>query len=115
MSPQMRSKLLRYVMQQVGLSTLIFRGNPMGVFLGAIDRSALEALRDGVSRHARPMLSWEKAIARFKSEFDTQPTDQFRDDPRQQAVGRRARRALETTLEDIRLSSRVEQLSEMAV
>jgi len=105
MSPQLRGKLLQHVIQNVGLSTRIFQGNPVGVFLGAVDRPALEALKEGRPRQARPIFSWSKAVARFKNEFDTEQANRSTDAQRRDAVRERANRALQTTLDEIRLSS----------
>jgi hypothetical protein len=104
-SPQTRSKLLRHVIEHVGLSNRIFQGNPVGIFLGAVDRPALEALKEGRPRESRPVLSWDKAVARFKNEFDTEQANRSLDIRRRDAVRDRVSRALQTTLGQIRLSS----------
>jgi hypothetical protein len=105
MSPQFRGRLLRHVIERLGLSNRIFHGNPVGIFLGAVDKPALEALKEGRPRQLRPLLSWSKAVSRFKSEFDTEQADRCADSRRSQAVRERANRALKTTLSQIRLST----------
>jgi len=105
MSQQLRARLLQHVIQHVGLTNRVFRGNPVGVFLGAVDRPALEALKEGQPRQSRPLLNWNKAVTRFKSEFDLEQADRSANACHRNAVRDRVNRALQTTLTDIRLSS----------
>jgi hypothetical protein len=106
MSPRLRGRLLKHVIETLGLSLRIFQGNPVGVFLGAVDKPALESLRTGKPRQARPILSWEKAVRRFKSECGSLDPGRCSTVDRQRAIRERALRAVETTLDDILLSHR---------
>jgi hypothetical protein len=104
-SSQLRMRVFQYALDRVGLSTGIFYGNPVGVLLGALDKPSLEALQEGKPRETRPVLSWEKAVVRFRSEYEISKTRLCRDAEHSRAVQKRAQRALQTTFDDILLSS----------
>jgi hypothetical protein len=108
MSKGLRKRIFAHVIQHLGLTKRIFLGNPMGVFLGAVDKPALEALRVGLPRDARPILSWEKAVARFKDEFDPVESKKLVGIERRRAVHERINRAAQTGLREIRLSSHLQ-------
>jgi uncharacterized protein DUF4338 len=48
------NNVLQQAMLQVGIMPDIFLGNPVGFFLGALDRPSVEALESGKARTARP-------------------------------------------------------------
>jgi len=104
MPPKLRQQMLKFALDRIGLSTRIFCGNRIGVFLGAIDRPSLASLIEGRPRSVRPSLSWEKAVRRFKSEYGCAQLGQRLSEDRQRAVRDRAARALGTTRDDILLS-----------
>jgi len=104
MPAKLRQQMLKFALDRVGLSTRIFCGNRIGVFLGAIDRPSLTDLIEGRPRGARPSLSWEKSVRRFKSEYGSPQVTQHLSENRQRAVRERAARALGTTRAHILLS-----------
>jgi hypothetical protein len=104
MSPRLRDQMLKFALDRIGLTTRIFRGNRVGLFLGAIDKPSLESLREGVPRTVRPSLSWQKAVRRFKSEYGSVEPGQYLSEDRRRAIRERAARAVESTLDDILLS-----------
>jgi hypothetical protein len=104
MSPGLRHQMLKFALDRIGLTTRIFQGNRIGVFLGAIDRPSLDSLREGSPRAVRPSLSWEKAIRRFKSEYGNVESGPCLTEDRRRAVSKRAARAAAITLDDILLS-----------
>jgi hypothetical protein len=60
-------------LSSIGLNGLIFRGNPIGVFMGAVDRESIEAIAIGNPRQNRPILSWNLAVQKFRSDFGEAP------------------------------------------
>lgn len=102
---------IHYVNQalaRIGVSRKIFRGNPRGVFMGAIDRHSLKALQDGRPRSSRPVLSWDLAVQGFRQSFGAEidkkigPPDRER---RERAIAQRRERATSVALKDILLST----------
>jgi hypothetical protein len=108
-SPQ---KVLDFGLQRLGLNWEIFRGNPIGVFIGAVDRPSIEAIATGVPRASRPRLSWDLVVQKFRSDFGEEPDltkmKETERTARKEAITRRRARALAVTLEDIKLSSRLD-------
>jgi hypothetical protein len=106
-----KNRVLDQAIAHVGLSSLIFRGNPMGTFIGALDRESIEAVGSGKPRRRKPTLSWKLAVDRFRSDFGAafapiviSGVDKA---ARASAITKRQQRANETRLSDIRLSMRV--------
>jgi hypothetical protein len=101
--------VLQQAMLAVGITPSIFRGNPIGFFLGAIDQSAVEALVTGKPRVRRPLLSWDIAVQQFRSDFGEaeHPTKMPGLDPvsRSEAVARRRDRAKRVQYHNILLSN----------
>lgn len=99
---------LQDAMLQVGITANIFRGNPIGIFLGALDRPSVEAVAAGRSRANRPILSWDMAVQQFRSDFGEaeHATKMPGVDPvsRSQAVAKRRDRAIRVQWSDILLS-----------
>jgi hypothetical protein len=99
---------LRQAMLQVGITANIFRGNPIGFFVGALDRPAVEAIGAGRVRTVRPVLSWDIAVQQFRSDFGEaeHPTKMPGVDlaSRSQAVAKRRDRAKRVQYKDILLS-----------
>lgn len=60
---------LREAMLQIGITSDIFRGHPIGFFVGALDLPSLEALSTGAARIKRPQLNWNIAVQQFRSDF----------------------------------------------
>jgi hypothetical protein len=105
--------VLDEAMLQVGIRSDIFRGNPVGFFLGALDQPSVEALESGAARANRPVLSWDLAVQQFRSDFGEaeHPTKMPGVDPaaRSRAVANRRDRAKRVRLEDVLLSRNVLQ------
>jgi hypothetical protein len=102
------NSVLQQAMLQVGITPDIFRGNPVGFFLGALDRPSVEALESGEARTARPVLSWDMAVQQFRSDFGEadHATKMPGLDPavRSEAVAKRRDRAKSVRHEDMLLS-----------
>jgi hypothetical protein len=101
--------LLEHAMRQVGLSKRVFRGNPVGVFLGAVDRPSIEAIESGTARTHRPELSWDMVVQHFRSGFDAVVDLSVRPDlaARADAIRNRRERAKRVRYGDILLSARL--------
>lgn len=98
-------QLVNRALHHVGLSPRIFSGNPIGVFVGALDLPSIEAIMRGHARVHRPELSWDMAIQQFRSDFGeaTAPTKKpgLDNKARADAIRKRRSRANETTFDDI--------------
>jgi hypothetical protein len=99
-------------LSSIGLNGLIFRGNPIGVFMGAVDRESIEAIAIGNPRQNRPILSWNLAVQKFRSDFGEAPdlvaTIATQNGAmRTEAIEKRRERATGTTLSEIRLCKRL--------
>ena len=105
--PHVKSRILKFALDRVGVSARIFQGNRMGVLLGATDRLSLEALGNGAPRSERATLDWKKIVARFKSEFNVEEGSRLPDTARRSAIRSRILRATNIQLKDILLSSRI--------
>jgi hypothetical protein len=101
---------LNRAIRRIGLSPEVFRGNPIGVFIGAIDRESVEAVATGVPRRNRPVLSWELAVRKFRSDFGAEPDPERKTGvdktARAEAVVARRARAKAVKMDDILLSRR---------
>jgi hypothetical protein len=102
---------LAHAMRLVGLGAHIFRGNPVGVFLGAIDRESIEAVATGRPRVVRSVASWEMAIGKFRRDFGAEPDPERKTgadwQARAEAVAARRARAQQVQTTDILLSQRL--------
>jgi hypothetical protein len=61
--------ILRQAMLKIGITTDIFRGHPIGFFLGALDLPSVESLSSGAPRRKRPRLSWDMVVQQFRCDF----------------------------------------------
>jgi hypothetical protein len=106
---------LSFFLRRSGLHRSIFDGNEMGVHVGAIGAKTLHALRTGEARADRPRVDKIKLMETWQENFaektipskDMGPEDAAK---HQEAAERSRRKALETKLEDILLSSQCERL-----
>jgi hypothetical protein len=103
-------KVLGRAISELGLGREIFDGNPVGVFVGAIDLPSVLAISTGQTRTTCPSLSWELAVRKFRSDFgEDVELIKIREDgvaARRDAIERRRLRAKEIAMADIMLSSR---------
>jgi hypothetical protein len=103
--------LLNRAISRVGLSPRIFRGNPMGMFVGALNRESIEAVAAGNARPHAPVLSWDLAVRKFTVDFrHTLAPTEIRDQStrkRVEAALNRIDRAKSVTLRDVLLSNRL--------
>jgi hypothetical protein len=101
-------KALDRAMRHIGLNRRIFRGNPIGVFIGALDRQSIEAVASGEPRTKRPVLDWDVAVRQFRSDFGeaVDPTKKpgVKTDERAAGIMKRRERAGKVKLEKILLS-----------
>jgi len=108
-------QVLYRVLRRIGLGQELLRGNPMGVFIGAIDRQAVEAVASGAPRSVRPVLDWNLAVQQFRSDFGEadDPTKKpgMKIEQRAAAIQKRRARALGVCLADILLSQRSRSLT----
>jgi hypothetical protein len=106
-----RTYVLIQAMQQIGITEKIFHGNPVGVFLGALDLPSVEALETGHARANRPVLNWDMAVQQFRSDFGegSRPTKApgLKPAERAEAIAKRRERASRIRLDDILLSRRL--------
>jgi hypothetical protein len=100
--------VLRQAMLEIRITTDIFRGHPVGFFLGALDLPSLESLSAGTPRRKRPLLNWDMAVQQFRSDFGEAqcPTRQPGLNPTKHAdaVAKRRDRARGATVQHILLS-----------
>jgi len=104
------NKVLDRALNELGLSGRGLRGNPLGVFIGALDRQSIEAVASGKPRTKRPVLNWDLAVQQFRSDYGeaSDPTKKpgVNKDERAAAIKRRRERAVNVRREDILLSRR---------
>ncbi len=111
-------KGLTRALSSLGLNRQMFRGNPMGVFVGAVDRESIDALMTGRPRIERPVLDWNLAVRHFLSDFSEREGDSPTKKPGVNTLelmkgkANRRKRASEVTFDEILLSRRLQQESE---
>lgn len=106
-----RDQVLARAMRLVGVGPRIFQGNPVGVFVGAVDRESIEAVAAGQPRARRPVASWEMAVRKFRRDFGAEPDPERKTgadwQARATAVAARRARAEQVGMADILLSQRL--------
>jgi hypothetical protein len=101
-------QILDRALKHFGWSRRLFRGNPLGIFIGALDRQSIEAMSSGESRSKRPVLDWDLAVRQFRSDFDEDPDPTRKPgmniDERAAAKMKRRNKATQIALDNILLS-----------
>ena len=105
------AKILERALTALGLSRRMLFGNPLGYFIGALDRQSIEAVASGEPRSKRPLLDWHIAVQQFRSDFGeaVEPTKKPGVDAEQRAkaIENRRKRARKVRRDKILLSERI--------
>jgi hypothetical protein len=101
-------QILDRAMNHFGWNRRFFRGNPLGIFIGACDRQSIEAVSSGKRRMKRPVLDWDLAVRQFRSDFDEAPDPTRKPgmniDERTAAKMKRRNKAVQVAFDKILLS-----------